>query len=635
MALTVALLSASFAAPAAADPDPGSGNWVRLSRQIAEHWPGVQRADGAFFDPGLGCAGCAFYGEAMLGYGLLLNGVRDGDERDVRSALRAIDYALAKRPTPTTGCPEGSPFEDLALAASYNLMKDRPRYRSLFAPRRARWARHLRRVAWRHIGGSRYCNKTLVESVMTLELLRTGLTCACPEAVVHDRARARSAVEFIVNHNVVQFTREHARSLGGGLRGVVLSDPPAHPRAYAALSFGMYARAIEMLGSRASAQARRVLLYMANAQWAAAAPDGATAYWGRSQEEAWAASLTAYGAEVAARFAPSPQARARYQALANRQIDRIVYGHGLGGVGLNIVPAARTDPTAVRRLDDYASNVSYIGNALVGLDWAIAARTPDRRPSGLASDNVSARVLGSGSSRFAVVRRPRMWYAVRMTSGFEPTTSRPGADFRYDFGLVELKRLQGGRWIDTVPERPFTHREHHPDSAGPVLLRRSARLMPFGTSIRAHRNGIVSIGGGFATPTGLVVQRTRFVFRPKDEGVVLRFRTNRGQRYEISRFVPSENGRFTSGNDPHLKRERQIVVARKRVLSVPYPAPAGPPACAAQAVATATCDEPAGTEAEGEAAGGTQDAPGEPALGETGPAVPPPRGSDGGPATAS
>jgi hypothetical protein len=357
------------------------------------------------------------------------------------------------------------------------------------------------------------------------------------------------------------------------LRGLVLSDPPAQPRAYVGLSFGMYARAIALLGHRASSRARRVLLYMANAQWAAAAPDGATAYWGRSQEEAWASSLTAYGAEVAARHARSARARARYQALADREIARIQDVHGFGGIGLNIVPAARDDPTAVRRIDDYASNVPYIGLTLTGLDWAIAARTGHRAPSGLAADIVSSRVLGTGSSRFAVVRRPRMWYAIRMTAGYEPTTSRPGADFRYDFGLVELKTLRAGRWIDAVPERPFTHR-HHADSAGPVLLYRGLRLMPVGTSIRAHRNGIVSIGGGWATPSGTLVRRTRFVYRPRDGGLVLRFRAQRGDRFEISRFVRSPHGRLTSGNDAHLRRERQISIARRGVVAVRYPGPA-------------------------------------------------------------
>ncbi|WP_259314081.1 hypothetical protein [Capillimicrobium parvum] len=600
------LCAAALGAPAPSGDAAGSG-WPALSRRIAAHWPGAQRENGAYFDPGLGCAGCARYGEAFLAYGLLLNGVRDHDAAMVRSALQAIDYAIAKYPTPPQGCPDGSPFEDLALAASYNLMRRNQTYRSLFAPRRAAWAQHLRRVQWRHIGGSRYCNKTLVESVMTLELLRTGLTCTCPGAVLHDRARARSAVEFIVNHNLVQYTAAHGQSLGGGLRGVVLSDPPAHPRAYVGLSLGMYARAIELLGRRASSRARRVLLYMANAQWAAAAPDGATAYWGRSQEEAWAASLTAYGAEVAARFATSKRARARYVALANREIDRIELVHGFGGVGLNIVPAAREDPTAVRRVDEYASNIPYIGLTLAGLDWAIAARTPGRTASGIAADTVSSRVLGTGSSRFAVVRRPTTWYAVRMTSGYEPTTSRPASDFRYDFGLVELKQLREGRWIEAVPQRPYTHRLHHPDSAGPVLLHRSARLMPFGTSIHAHRNGTVSLGGGFATPAGAVVRRTRFVYRPQDGGLVLRWRTHRGDRYEVSRFIRSPHGPFTSGLDAHLRRERRIVVARRRVLEVRYPgAPALQGGCIESRLAA---DQPCPTPSSSGASPGPPSAP--------------------------
>ena len=570
------ILGAAAASPALAQVDAQAG-WRALSTRIAAHWPEAQHADGAYFDPGLDCAGCARYGEAMTAYGLILTGARDGDAALVRSGVRAVDYALAKFPTPAAGCPDGSSFEDLALAASYNLLRGDPRYRPLLRPRRARWAEHLRRVRWRYIGGTRYCNKSLVEVVMTLELLRTGLRCSCPGAVLADPARSRSAAEFIVNHNLPDYTHVHARRLGGGLRGVVLSDPPAHPRAYVGLSLGMYARAIELLGRRANARARRVLLYMANAQWAAAAPDGSTAYWGRSQEQAWAAALTAYGAEVAARLAGSARARFRYQALAEREVDRIRLIHGFGDAGLNIVPALAQDPSAVRRIDEYASSVPYNGLTLVGLDWAIGARTEPRAASGIAADVVSARVLGTGTSRFAVVRRPQLWYAIRMTSGYEPTTSRPGADFRYDFGLVVLKAHRDGRWVDAVPERPYTHRLHHPDSAGPVLVSRGALLMPFGTSIRAHRNGIVSIGGGWATPTGVVVRRTRFVYRPRDGGLVLRFRARRGDRFEVSRFVPSQHGRFTSGMEAHLRRDRQIVLARASTVTVRYP---GAPAAA-------------------------------------------------------
>ena len=378
-AATTALCGAAPAATSPAGDGSGSG-WPALSRRIAEHWPGVQNESGAYFDPGLGCAGCARYGEAFLAYGLLLNGVRDDDEAMVRSAMHAIDYAIAKYPTPPQGCPDGSPFEDLALAASYNLMRRNPKYGALFAPRRAAWAEHLRRVQWRRIGGSRYCNKTLVESVMgRSKLLRTGLTCTCPGAVLQT-ARGRSPPSSSSSTTTSSTTRRctPGRSVAGCAGSCSPIRPAIHEPTWASRSACTRARSSCWARARRRARGACCSTWPTRNGKAAAPNDGATAYWGRSQEEAWAASLTAYGAEMAARLARSARARARYVALANREIDRIELVHGFGGIGLNIVPAAREDPTAVRRVDEYASNIPYIGLTLVGLDWAIAARTPGR-----------------------------------------------------------------------------------------------------------------------------------------------------------------------------------------------------------------------------------------------------------------
>src|SRR5205823_6019968 len=156
----------------------------------------------------------------------------------------------------------GSPsvFENMALAASYNLARRELPNDAAFAAVRPVLERALRaiRPVW---SGSdhHYFNKYLVEAVAWLELVRTGL---------------------------------HSSELTG--------------------------------------------------------PDGDLAYYGRSQEEAWALGLTAYGAEVAVDGASEDQAR-RYRALAVRAMQRLSDSYPVGPEGLWITPATAQNLKAARR----------------------------------------------------------------------------------------------------------------------------------------------------------------------------------------------------------------------------------------------------------------------------------------------
>lgn len=574
--LTSLPAAASAGGPAAPASTPEE--WIGLSREIAAAWRGIQDPSGFYPDYIRGRSVHTRYGEAMLGYAQIINGIRDGDEAAVDSGARAVDWAVrvpvAFRRVDRfqrSSVEDGSVFENLAIAASYNLLKRNRPDHPVFRAARRRWENRLRGIRFRHIGVDAYYNKHAVESVVVLELLATGIRSRDPSAILRDRRAAHAAVRQTINVYASRHAARHMRELGGGLRGFVLSDPPVNPPAYTGLSFGFFARAVELLGPRADARAKRVLMAIGNTLWASTAPDGAVSYWGRSQEQAWSDTWTAYGAEMTARVARRPQDRARFQALADRTIRRVIEAHGVRPEGLNIVPALARDFRARRGLDHYAGAVDYNGNAIVGLNWAIGARGAERSPSRIGADRPGSYVVGTGRSRIAVVRRPRLWYAVKETSTRPVRDGRTYVvDLRYDFGLVAMKRIVDGRWVDAMAQRPYTVWRRVADSAGPVLLHGGQRYFPYGWHLRVGRRGVVTIEGKFVSRRNRSRHRTRFVLRPTSRGAILTFRSPERARYEVSRFVPGR-GVYGSGIDGSLARRRRIVRPQDGTVSIRYP----------------------------------------------------------------
>ena len=145
-----------------------------------------------------------------------------------------------------------------------------------------------------------YGNHWLVEAVMVQEMLKTGLKSDDKDAVVGGlRQKANQLSEDLINKRIPAMAKQKGVRVHGE-RAFVLSDPPDDPLAYQGLSYGFYARAIQLLGPRANAASKRTLREIGNASLYLAAPDGDLAYFGRNQEEAWALGATAYGAEVTA-----------------------------------------------------------------------------------------------------------------------------------------------------------------------------------------------------------------------------------------------------------------------------------------------------------------------------------------------
>jgi hypothetical protein len=214
-------------------------------------------------------------------------------------------------------------------------------------------------------------------------------------------------------------------------------------------------------------------------------------------------------------------------------LQRLRERHPVGPQGMAITPALVRDPVGgVLGLDPYAGAGVYNGLTLVALGWALQDGAPAPEPSRLLSDRPSARVLGTGPDRFAVVRTSDMWFAVRQ----QPAGGEHERDLRLDFGLVALKSRTANGWRDVAGPPPRTYAE--PDSAGPWLLQRGRRARPVGRGLHV-RGGSVRVEADFVTPDHVVLRRgVRFRFTPSATGVDVSLPVRRGDRLELSAFAP-------------------------------------------------------------------------------------------------
>jgi hypothetical protein len=530
----VLLLCGVLAPQAAASFDPSE-----LALRYASPWPALQTADGRFRDYVSGQAdGHGRYGEAMLGYALLRTGLRAGDPSLVDSGLRGLAYALAH---PERQQADISVFEMYALAAAYNLATRRLANDPRVAALEPGWALRLLSERPKQLRGPpRFWNKSIVEAVAVLELLRTGLRSPVPRAWLHDRRSARRRVRRLINRTVPRVAPRRGRT-------VALSDPPSHPLAYHALSLGFYARAIRLLGDDAKPAAREVLRGAARSSLLLTAPDGDLAYVGRSQEQAWALPFTAYGAEVAARSAAPRPARS-LRALARRALARLDAAYAVSAAGMAIVPAlSRGTRSWYPGMDGYAAAAPYTALTIVALEGVEGLNVAKRPGHRIPADRSLAAVIAGEVSEMAVLRRGRAWLAVRR--------ERWGPDLRYDFGLVAFKWQDGAAWRDVVPHRPRAHTT----SLGPTLLSEGVEHEPAGRRIAARARAI-EVTGGFRGVRGSV----RFRYAPAGCGVELRFRGPPLAVYRHSTFFPESAA-------PHAEGEGTVAGAGQRV-SVGVPA---------------------------------------------------------------
>ena len=545
------MLVAVFGAWATAVPQAGAqtvSDFSQLSRELASPWPALQQPSGHLGDA-LQPDGSSRYGDAVAGLGILQTGVRDRDPRFITTGLRAVS-AAARRVDPWYAT---RPFEVWAVAAAYNLAKQRLK-RSRPARRALRrWAWWLKHQKTTYLQRGGYNNKYLVDAVAVLETQRTGLRSRGRKTILGGRRSAarRRAID-LVNRRIP--------AMGGGTP-FILSDPVTYPPAYHALSYAFYARAAQLLGRRASKRSRAMLDAMGQVVGQMIAPDGDLAYWGRSMQQKWTLSAAAYGLATTAHLSRSPAAATQYRALAGRLLRRL-QSYGAGPRGEWLTPSLRQDFAAGRMsLDTYARASEYSGLALVNLNWA------HRLLVGRASlhENVAGApgqaLIGQGTGQFVTVRVGALWYAVRKEASGEEGIG----DLRYDFGPVALKRLSAGAWHDVTPLRPVGT-----GSAGPLLLTSRGAALPSGESIVASASdGSVLIRGGFRHWDGTWVRRNvGFTVSPTPDGRCLRLSvgTLAGDRYEFSAFLrgdatPDVGRNWIYSNGQRLEFSRPISAA--------------------------------------------------------------------------
>ena len=378
-AIVSALALAVSAAPAAA---LSGGELASLAAEYAAPWPALQNGEGRFYDSVSGQAdGHGRYGEAMLGVALMETGLQTGDQALITAGLRGVGYSVRDVHLQTR---YPSVFESFALASGYNRARaglaGDPRFEAV----RGAWEDTLRRVRPIYLHGrARFWNKSIVEAAAVLELHRTGLRSGYKRTWLANRPIARRRATDLVNRIVPSLTAARGQTVGGA--SLVLSDPPANPIAYHALSLGFFAHAVRLLDADASKTALRTLADAARGSWTLAGPDGDVAYVGRSQEQSWSLATTAYGAEVAARTM-SGAAAAQMRSLAARAVGRLRSAYRVTDHGLTIVPALTQRPSLRHRgLDPYAGTAAYNGLTILTLTRAASLGVGGRPAGGVAS----------------------------------------------------------------------------------------------------------------------------------------------------------------------------------------------------------------------------------------------------------
>ena len=519
--MAVAALLTLLCAPSSPAAAPEA--WTQKATEIAAPWPGLQQSDGSYRDYVISRDPTGVrddYGDPMLGYALLLTADRTGDAALADSGLRALEFSLAR----AARSPSTQVFHQLAVVSAYNLARTRFASHPVFTRARERWEDVLRRIEVYRIGKRAITNKSIVEAILLIELTRSGVSGGEPGSALADRSGTLAAVKRFLGKDLWRAAKPYEIA-GRNLLG----DMPLLPPAYHGLSVGMLARTVELLGDETPGATRSLLNRVVLASDAASAPDGEVAYHGRSQAQAWAMTLTGYGAAVNG-----------HHGVASRAIGRVL-DYPTGPEGFLVTPSlAQSIEGAIPGIDEYVAAASYVGLTLSSLEWAIAAGSDFR--AGASPGGVY--VHGRGTGSWATSRTGDVWFAVKRSR----TSVR---DLRYDTGLVALK-VRSGTWQDVMPYRPRTLRGDQ--SAGPVL---SGGGVPEFTEFKRGRSGRIVGRGGFRTRGGRWLRRgVTFTFAPIACGVSISWPARKGDRYTYSGFfteTPVKDSRSVSGGPQDIR----------------------------------------------------------------------------------
>ncbi|MGK2877163.1 MAG: hypothetical protein ACSLFF_01080 [Solirubrobacterales bacterium] len=552
-ALILVLATAGGASAVEQSSGPDSAPLRELPDLVLAPWLTTQTKNGNFNRPS-GTPAVDGYGNAGIAYGMLQEAARTGDDKYFKSAMKTFAWIIKTRHS------MNGVFYQMFSASAYNFARANFGNRIEFKRVRVAWANKLRRFQYqRGVLGSRYhYNKNLVEALEVIELYNTGLRGNSPRAILNDRRLALTRAVRLLNVHIPRRVEDYSQvvgvSEGWPFTGTVadMSDPPDNPPAYNAFVAGMYARAYAQLPpSQRTERMRLTAETMIRGVVARTAPDGDIAFDGRSQEQAWALSLAAYGAWSASSFATGAE-REIFLAFARRVIKRLENVHvtSASSFGFVLTPAAgccdkRDMPPGQ---DNYYDVIKYSGLTAMTLGWAIADR-PDDWQSGngaLPSDGLSNFIYGSGRGRFFQHRGADIYWFLRQQSDY--------FDARSDMAVAVMKvRNANGTWTDVVPPRPYTGGHHKPaDPAAPCLVFRKGCAY-----LELH--GGTAIGGGayefeaiWRTARRTLVRRGSATVKPTATGLRLSWTGAVGDVFKFDNFLPSAKCTTTGVTGPRL-----------------------------------------------------------------------------------
>lgn len=551
-AIVVGLFAA--ATPTASAEDPPL--FRELPDVILAPWNSSQLPAGNFQRPS-SSAVTGGYGNDAIAYAMLLEASREDNDPYFRSAMAAFAFNARTPPRPQ------GVFTKMFAAAGFNLATRKFGQRAEFLAIKGAWAQRLRRFRYDDSRlGERYrYNKNLVEALEIFELLETGLKSRHSGAILRNPTVARRRALRAMNVLIPERARAYSQTVGTAegwpqtVELADLSDPPDNPPAYNALVAGMYARAYATMPTRwRTARMRSTARMLIRGVIARTAPDGDLAFSGRSQEQAWALSLAAYGAWYVARLVDEGE-RPTMLAFAKRVTDRIQLEHVTteSSVGFALTPAQkccdRNDHPPGQ--DNYFEIAGYIGLTAATLGWAIEARPPDwrrRAAPRIPTDLPSRYAFRQGRGRFIQFRGGGIYWLLRMQSDF--------ADARADMAVSVLKsRRTDGSWADVVPPRPYSGGHHRPaDPASPCL----AYGRDFAKCAYLELHGAYPTVSGWAfdavwrTPRGTALKRSTASVVPTNRGLRLSWSTEVGEVYKVDHFLPRARCTATGVSGPGI-----------------------------------------------------------------------------------
>jgi hypothetical protein len=373
-------------------------------------------------------------------------------------------------------------------------------------------------------------NYRLVEAVMQLELLRSGLEGERSDALLRRPNALRVQTERVLNRlqDTTSLTASVRMPRIGARQAAILSDPSRYPLAYQVLCTALAVRALE-LGGNNSSYKMPLKEFTHKALWGLAgiqAPNGELSWMGRGQDQVWIYGASTYaalaGAELYAKTDPSLSARLRRVAdlSLNALEDRE------GKYGFSQVPGG--DRSAHRGIDHYAS---VTGNAWYTLAWLEMARPHAKegtvRP--VPSQQEGGRFYDPQSSKLATVRKGKVWMGIHLQRDHL-------SDERNGFGLVRgMRKASDGSWRELRAARPIPEGGRATPHSGPSFQAGGSVYRPIAKTAHRFKDGIV-LRGVWRGKRGALP--ARWVWRVEDTRVTLEVKCPRAGSLSMIEWYP-------------------------------------------------------------------------------------------------